>query len=129
MTRLATAPKAACFRSVATNDPRRLVGVDGNTAQARRYRDLVENLSAEIGGPLGEAEQLQVRNAATLQLHAEELTARLVRGEAVDAEAITRAANGATRALAALKRAAKPGGPKGGSALQDYLSRNATVAA
>lgn len=91
-------------RSAVTNGTRILEGVDGSTALARRYRDLVAILSGELGENLSEAERLQVRNAATLQMHAEELTAALVRGEPVDPEAITRAANGATRALAALRR-------------------------
>lgn len=95
-------------RSAVTNGTRMLVGINGRSALARRYRDLVEALAAEIGADLGEAELLQVRNAASLQLHAEELTARLVRGEPVDPEAITRATNGATRALAGLRRRKAP---------------------
>lgn len=91
-------------RSAVTNGSRMLVGVDGSSAKARRYRDLVEMLTDEMGAGLTEGERLQIRNAATLQMHAEELTAALVRGEAVDPEAITRAANGATRALAALRK-------------------------
>lgn len=104
MYRPAATPKAPCFRSAVSNGSRLLIGVDGNTAQARRYRDLVEDLSAEFGPDLSAAELLLVRNAASLQLHAEELTARLVRGETVDPEAITRATNGASRALASLRR-------------------------
>lgn len=71
---------------------------------ARRYRDLIEGLRTELNDRLAGADLLIVRNAATLQLHAEDLTARMVRGETVDPEAITRAANGATRALEALRR-------------------------
>lgn len=110
MSRIAAASRAPTQRSAVTNGSRMLVGIDGCTAKARRYRDLVEGLIAEIGGELGEAERLQVRNAATLQMHAEELTAQLVRGEPIDSEAITRAANGATRALAALRRRGRPKG-------------------
>jgi hypothetical protein len=100
----APAIKPAPFRSVATNDPRRLAGVDRNSSAARRFRDLVEDLTAELGGDLSPAETLQVRNAATLQLHSEELAAKMVRGEPVDPEEVTRAANGATRAIAGLRR-------------------------
>lgn len=108
-------------RSAVTNGSKVLAGVNGRTALARRYRDLVEALTEELGGDLGESDRLQVRNAATLQLHAEDLTARMVRGEAVDPEAISRASNGATRALAALRRrkaARKPAKP----ALAEYLA-------
>ena len=108
MTRHATASRAPANRSAVSNGSRILTGVNGCSALARRYRDLVEALTDEIPGDLGEAERLHVRNAASLQLHAEELTARLVRGEVVDPEAITRATNGATRALTALRKRARP---------------------
>lgn len=127
MTRPANASRAPTQRSAVTNGSRILVGVDGCSALARRYRDLVEGLVAELGGDLGEAERLQVRNAATLQMHAEELTARLVRGEPVDAEAITRATNGATRALAALRRLRPPKRSKGRT-IHDVLADKAAAA-
>ncbi len=104
MTRTAAAPLQPCNRSRITNGSATLSNVNGSSADARRYRDLVHALTAEVGGDLGEAERLQIRNAATLQLHAETLTAALVRGETIDPEHITRAANGATRALQALRR-------------------------
>ncbi len=121
MNRPAAAKPASPQRSRITNGSAVLLGVNGCSAKARRYRDLVEMLTAEIGETLTEAERLVVRNAATLQMHAEELTASLVRGEAVDAEAITRAANGATRALAALRRR-KPAKGRPAS-VADYLSQ------
>jgi len=98
-----------------------LAGVNGRSAQARRYRDLIDGLTEELGGGLTESERLLVRNAATLQLHAEELTAAMVRGEPVDPEVLSRATNGATRALTALRRqkaARKPAR----SALADILA-------
>lgn len=120
MSRHPAASRASAQRSAVTNGSRILVGVNGCSALARRYRDLVEALTVEAGHDLGEAERLQVRNAASLQLHSEELTAKLVRGEAVDPEAITRAANGATRALTALRRRHKPKGKAPG--LHAYLA-------
>lgn len=108
-------------RSAVTNGSKMLVGIDGSSAMARRYRDLVEGLCAEFGESLTEAERLQVRNAASLQLHAEDLTGRLVRGEAVEPEDITRANNGATRALAGLRRHRRGGkGPR--ADLRAYLA-------
>lgn len=105
MSRVAHVAGPSRQRSAVTNGRRLLAGIDGNSALARRYRDLVEMLTEEAGGAsLSEGQRLQVRNAATLQMHAEELTAAMVRGEAVDSEAITRAANGASRALAALAK-------------------------
>ena len=103
---VAVAPsiRPARVRSAVSNGTRLLAGVDGNSPQVRRYRDLIEALTADLGEPDSEAVRLQVRNAAALQLHVEDLTARLARGEAVDPEAFTRATNAAQRALTALRR-------------------------
>jgi len=122
-----TTTLAPTQRSAVTNGSRILAGVNGRSAAARRFRDVVVSLEAELGGELSESERLQVRNAATLQLHSEELAARLIRGEAVDPEEITRAANGATRALAGLRkrRAAKPAA---GGGVRDYLASKAAAA-
>lgn len=122
MTRPAAAPPSTTNRSRITNGKALLAGVNGCSAMARRYRDLVCLLSAEIGGDLGEAESLQVKAAASLQLHVEDLTARVVRGEPVDPEAMTRAANGAMRALAALRRRKAARRPAGRVGLTDYLA-------
>lgn len=117
----------AALRSRVTNGSVALAGVDGRSAKARRYRDLVDALTVELGGELSEAERLQVRNAATLQLHSEELTAALVRGEPVDPEEITRAANGATRALRGLKSRRAVRQPRTGG-VQGYLASKASAA-
>lgn len=112
MSRPSTARRPSAQRSAVSNGTRILVGVNGNSAMARRYRDLVESLTNEQGGDLTEGEVLRIRNVATLHLHAEELAARIVRGEPVDPEVLTRAINGAMRALDALgrqKAAKKPG--------------------
>jgi hypothetical protein len=121
-----TAQASRTQRSRVSNGTAILPGVDGRSALARRYRDLVAALSADLEAGQSQAAGFQIRNAASLQLHAEELTARLVRGEAIDPEAITRATNGANRALAALrpKPAAnrrRPG--QSGGSVTDYLAR------
>lgn len=120
-TRAPVVARPPATRSRVGNGSAVLPGIDGRSAQARRYRDLIEALTADLGTDLSEAERLQIRNAASLQLHCEELTARVVRGEAVDGEAITRASNAASRALSALKvkrTARKPAGPT----LHEYLA-------
>jgi len=96
------AGRAPCNRSRVANGSAVLTGVDARSTWARRYRDLIEGLTADLGEPLTEAERQQVRTAASLQLHVEQLTAAMVNGQAVDTDAITRAGNGATRALGAL---------------------------
>lgn len=112
----------------ASAHPASLIKVDGRSSFARRYRDLVDGLMASIPGDLSEPDKLQVRNAASLQLHAEELTARMCRGEAIDPESITRAVNGANRAIARLQKGRKA--PRAGaSSVSDYLARRREGAA
>ena len=116
-----------CGSSRVTNGAEILAGVDGRSEGARRYRDIIAALSAEIG-PMGAAEHLQVRAAASMQLQAEALTAALVNGEPVDQEQLSRAANGAIRALAAIRRKAAPKRPTGAGGLRDYLAQKAAKA-
>lgn len=118
MTGAPVATLSAHHRSRISNRSSLLAGVDGRSALARRYRDLVAALAAEMGGSLGEAEVLQVRAAASMTLHVEELTARIIRGEPVDSEEMTRAGNGAMRALSALRRKTAR---KAGPTVADYL--------
>jgi hypothetical protein len=95
-------------RSRVTNGKQVVAGVDGRSLTARRYRDLVAELCAELGGELGQAELLQIRTVASLVLHGELLTAAMINGDAVNSEELTRVANGAARLLAALRRRIKP---------------------
>lgn len=104
MTRTATARRSITNRSAVSNGTGTLPGVDGRSPGARRFHDIVADLTAEIGGALSAVESLMVRNAATLQIAAEDLAAAQARGEPVDPDALARAANGAVRALAALRR-------------------------
>jgi hypothetical protein len=129
MTRPATAAASPSQRSRVTNGSGLLPGIDGRSALARRYRDLVAGITADLGNDASEALLLQVRNAASLQLHAEELTARTVRGERVDPEAITRANGAASRALSAIRKSIAPKsrrtrstGTAGSAGLDAYLS-------
>lgn len=107
-----------------------LPGVDRRRAGARRFRQLVEMLAAEIGAPLTAADWVQVRAAASLSLHTEDLTARAVNGEVVNSEELTRAANGAIRAAAAVKaRRGRPAKGDGFRALQASLAAKREAAA
>jgi hypothetical protein len=80
--------------------------VDLRSTEARRFRDLCNALSGEYGGlaPLSEPEVALIRQAAALILQAEQLQAKIVKGESVDNDALIRIANTARRALAGLKR-------------------------
>ena len=66
-----------------TNNPYRLDGVDMRTERGRRYRDIVDALIADFGSS----------NAVALRnwpMKAERMQARLVAGEDVDLEGLTR---------------------------------------
>lgn len=71
---------------------------------ARRFRDIVTDLTEELGGTLTTAEQCQIRAAASLQVHVESLMAQMARGEPVSPEEVTRAGNSAVRAFDAIRR-------------------------
>jgi hypothetical protein len=88
---------------------------------ARRFRDLCEALAADLGEGPTEAEKLTVRSAAALAVHAEELQARIVRGEPVDPDDVIRSANASARLLASLKRSRQRRAPPSPS-LHAYLA-------
>jgi hypothetical protein len=80
-------------------------GVDGRSAEARRFKDLVSSFAASLGGEgaLTEAERALIRNAASLTVQCERLQAALVAGREVNSEEMTRLANSSARVLAALR--------------------------
>ena len=100
-----------------------LEGVDGRSTGARRLHDIIADLTADLGGELTSAQQLQVRTAASLVLHAERLTADMINGKGIDSEELTRVSNGAARLLATLSRNAKPKAKA--PTLRDYLASKA----
>lgn len=116
------AKPSTTYRSRITNGSAVLSGIDGRSASARRFRDLVEALTSEAQVPVSEAMRLQIRAAASMQTHVEDLTARMVRGEPVSAEDMSRAANGAIRALASLSRRAPARKRPSAAGLTSYLS-------
>jgi hypothetical protein len=92
-------------RAKVTNGTRLLDGVDGRSAEARRYRDLVSSFAADLGGDptkLSELEKALIRQAAATLGVSEKMQAAIVRGEVVDLEQATRVANTASRCLARL---------------------------
>jgi hypothetical protein len=110
ITRASRAPSAARpqnIRAAVTNDPFRAPGgIDGRSAEARRFRDVCHGLAADFGGPdqINEATALLIRNAATLSLHLERLQARLTAGDGDirTVTELTRLGNVHARALRAL---------------------------
>ncbi len=112
-------------RSRITNGSRLLVGVDGRSAHARRYRDLIANISRDISGAgalLSTAERGLIKQAATVFLRAEQLQAAIVRGEPVDDDQLIRLSGEVRRLLKAIptrERAAEP---------SDYFAELAALA-
>lgn len=74
---------------------------DGRTRRARRYRDLVAGFTADLGAH-GERELALVHQAAAIVVQCEAEQGRILRGDAVDLEQLTRLTNVLARALAAL---------------------------
>jgi hypothetical protein len=73
-------------RSRVTNGRDILHGVDGRTATARRYRDLVANLISDAGGEdkISETRRQLIRRFSAQAVMAEQMEARLVMGEEID---------------------------------------------
>jgi len=95
-----------------------LPGVDGRSAAARRFRDLVAEFGRELGQgeplsvrALSSAEVALVRQAAAITVRAEALQADIVSGAAIDDSNVVRLTNAACRILLAITRARK-GKPK-----------------
>jgi hypothetical protein len=83
---LDTTPIAArhlTHRSSVSNGSRlfAVAGLDGRTQTARRFRDLIEIWTNDLGGPdlLGEGQRQLIRRAASLSIMAESIEADLAR--------------------------------------------------
>jgi hypothetical protein len=63
-----------------------VAGLDGRTQTARRFRDLIESMTNDLGGAdlLSEAQRQLIRRAATLAVMAEATEADVVRDMACD---------------------------------------------
>jgi hypothetical protein len=70
-------------RSSVTNGTKlfAIAGLDGRTQTARRFRDLIEIWTLDLGGPelLGEGQRQLIRRAASLSIMAESIEADLAR--------------------------------------------------
>ena len=105
----AAASRPARVRSASSNNPLRLRGVDGRSADNRRFRDLAIGFIADLGGPdvASEADKALARQAAGAVVASEQMQARLIRGETVNLEQTTRLANAANRFLQTLRTLTK----------------------
>ena len=99
-------------RSAIGNRSRLFVdAVDGRSAIARRYRDLVAEHSSDMGGAdgLSEAMRQMIRRAASLAVWCEAVECKLAEGEDIDISSYTTATNALRRVLVdlGLERRAK----------------------
>ncbi|QIG91978.1 hypothetical protein [Bradyrhizobium sp. 6(2017)] len=119
------APGSVTNRSVVTNKPWALPGIDNRLPQARRFRDLCKQFAEEAGGTnkLSEAERAHVRQAATLILRAEALQNAQVLGELVDGDEAIRLSSEIRRLLEKLKsKGRKVDAERSAPDLRSYLA-------
>jgi hypothetical protein len=121
--RSAAAERPSTIRSRVTNGSKAIAGVDGRSAEARRYRDLAMSFADDLGGAdiLTEAQRALVAQAAALTVQSERLQGTMLRGEAVDIEQQTRVANSLSRTLNRL--GIKRREPRAANPLADHFSR------
>lgn len=81
-----TTVRKAQARSRVTNGKDLLPGIDGRSAVARRYQDLIASLSSDAGGEsqMSETRRQLIRRFAALAVLAENIEARLAMGETID---------------------------------------------
>jgi hypothetical protein len=109
-------------RSRVSNGTRLLENVDGRSSSARRFRDLTQAYSNELGGELSEAERSLVRQAVALQLQAERMQEAIVRGEPVDADQLIRVSSTSKRLLGIIADKTGKRKPAAGPTLAEYLA-------
>ena len=97
---IASAKPAA--RSRVGNGRAILPDVDGRSSEMRRYRDILAQLVADMGGDPSEAQTIIARRAATLAVWCEGCEAAMANGGELDIAAFTTASNALRRLLADL---------------------------
>jgi hypothetical protein len=81
--------RPAAQRSRVANGSKLLPLTDGRSATARRFKDLIDDISGDLGGAdrLSEGQRQLIRRAAMLSAESERLEAMSIRGEAFDLDA------------------------------------------
>jgi hypothetical protein len=114
-------------RSRVTNGSKLLPLSDGRSATARRFRDLYEDITADLGGVamLSEGQRQLIRRAAMLSAESERMEALAARGEAefdIDLYGMICDRLGRLFGRLGLERVARPVND-GSQALAEYFSR------
>jgi hypothetical protein len=116
-------------RSAVTNGSKLLVGIDGRSPTARRFRDLVQAYRAEIGGDLSQPEMAMIKTAAGLSLSAELMQAQIVNGISVNADDLIRLSSEVRRILDAIaEKAAGKRKPAAAPDIHEYVATNYATA-
>jgi hypothetical protein len=84
--RTVVVPRSVNARSKVSNGTDLLMGIDGRSATARRYRDLYASIAQDQGGieRMSEARAQLIRRFAAASVMAEMMEAKLVGGENID---------------------------------------------
>jgi hypothetical protein len=87
-TRPLAAPRPSRTRSAVSNGRRLHVRPVGDTAWSRRFRDLLAEITSDLGGAdcLSEGQKQLARRCATIALECEKIEVRAVSGQQIDLE-------------------------------------------
>jgi hypothetical protein len=89
-TRLPNGKRSIAYQSSVGNGSHlfSIQGLDGRSAPSRRFRDLVADISSDLGGydRLSELEKQMTRRCASLSIMAEAIEANFVGSESIDVE-------------------------------------------
>jgi hypothetical protein len=115
--------KRSTNRSAVTNGSKLLVGIDGRSPTARRFRDLMQAFEAEIGGDLSQSDMAMVKQAAALAIQAEQMQADIVNGKPVDSDVLIRISGMAKRLIAEIADRAGKRKPAAVPGLHDIVAK------
>jgi hypothetical protein len=107
-------------RSLHTNNPHRLEGLDGRTSHGRRFRDLTD----ELAGEFGHASASALRELAGIRLAIEVATAAAIGGDGRARQDTVRLSNLAARKERDLREAKQAAAEsKPADSLEQHLAR------
>src|SRR5215831_202240 len=103
-------PVPSRHRSAVTNGKRLHVVNPGDTAWARRFRDVLAEITNDLGGPslLSEGQRQLARRCATISIACERMEGEAAAGEPIDLELYGRLTDRLGRALQRLGIERKP---------------------
>jgi hypothetical protein len=114
-------------RSAVTNGKRTLIGVKGSSKFGRRYRDLVEAYSTEVGGELSQTEMAMIKQAAALAIQSEMMQAAIINGEPVNSDDLIRISSEVRRIVDALRERAGKRKPAAVPSIDDLFAVDAAA--